>query len=391
MFSFSIIGERLKNCYLDSGERLKALNATLLLEDGFILTGKVFAGEGEVSGEVVFFTGMSGYQEVITDPSCSGQILSFTYPHIGNYGCNPSDDEALSPGVKAVLIKHYCKSPHSRYSQENLGSYLERHGVIGIEGIDTRTLTLHLRRAGTMRGIISTTTSNPGELRDKLVHMQEAGTVKTEDVSTATLYRWDNDGNRQRPYEPENAGSDRHVLVIDLGLKFSILKTLAGMGCSVTVAPYNISTDDIKAINPSGIILSSGPGDPSMPDAPVLTIRQITGRYPVMGIGLGHQLLGKTLGINTFKLPFGHRGDNHPVRELETGRVLITCQNHGFNLSADTPMPEGTRVTHINLTDNTVEGIDNKNLGFFSVQFHPETGQGSPDSTNLFEKFTEML
>lgn len=370
------------------------MKATLLLEDGFTLSGNVFAGEGEVFGEVTFNTAMAGYQETITDPSCLGQISVFTYPHIGNYGCNPGDNESASPRVKAVLVKHYCSKPQNRFSLESLGSFLDRHNTIGIEGIDTRSLTLHLRRRGTMNGVISTIDLNPDKLMEKLnLFCGEKASDPVKQVTTTTPYQWDK--NADKPVFEVNPAtvksSEKHVVLLDLGVKYSVLRALADRGCTVTVVPADTEAEDIKALNPAGVFISNGPGDPSELDYITSVIRSLPGWRPLMGIGLGHQLLGRALGMDTFKLPFGHRGVNQPVKETASGRVLITGQNHGFNLSSESKLPAGTIVTHINLNDDTIEGIENKDAGFFSVQFHPETGQGPFHCINQYNKFTEML
>ena len=379
---------------------IKTLEALLLLEDGFTLKGEVFAGEGETCGEVVFNTSMAGYQEAITDPSYHGQILTFTYPHIGNYGCNPYDNESAIPQVKGVLVKRHCHLPDHPLSEEKLGDFLDRHGVIGVEGIDTRTLTLHLRRFGAMKGIIATGNTNKEELSKKLAEYPSiVGKNLVQNVTTSSPY--------YRPYywssssikpeweitpTPKESGTN-HVVVVDLGVKYSILTALAERGCRVTVVPATTPVEEIKAMDPSGILFSNGPGDPAPLDYITSTVRSLLGWRPIMGICLGHQVIGRTLGMESFKLTFGHRGVNHPVKDLQSGRVLITVQNHGFNLAynKDEDLPEGTTATHVNLNDNTLEGIENLNWGLFSVQFHPEAGPGPHDCKNLFDKFMEML
>lgn len=367
------------------------MKARLMLEDGFTMTGETFSGRGEVFGEVVFSTGMTGYQEMLTDPSYQKQILNFTYPLIGNYGCNREDVESARPRVEAVLVKQYCSRPHNSSSEESLGDYLNRYGVIGVEGIDTRTLTLHLRRSGTMSGVISTETTDPAELRDKLRPFPGiAGMDLVKEVTTPVMYSWDQPlltPFRKIPHE----GNGGHVVVVDFGVKYSILRALAARGFRVTVVPATTPAADIKALNPGGILLSNGPGDPMALEHLLPTIRALIGWRPLMGICLGHQLLGRALNMQTFKLTFGHRGSNHPVKDTRTGQVLITTQNHGFCLHANGSLPEGTAVTHLNLNDGTLEGIENKSLGFFSVQFHPEAGPGPHDYVNLFDEFSEMV
>ncbi len=368
------------------------MKAMLMLKDGFTLTGETFTGHGEVLGEVVFNTGMTGYQEMITDPSYSGQILTFTYPLIGNYGCNDDYNESALARAEAVLVKEYCPRPHSLYSRENLAQFLRRHNIPGIEGIDTRTLTLHLRRMGTMKGIISTSDSHPGILKKKLdLYPGISGIDLAKDVTTDVPYCWDKKGRRLVADTHGSSDGAKHVAVLDLGVKYSILQALSRRDCRLTVLPAGTPADDIKALNPDGILLSNGPGDPAALDYLLPTVTELMGWRPIMGICLGHQIIGRALGIDTFKLVFGHRGGNHPVRETKSERVFITAQNHGFCLRADAPLPPGTEVTHINLNDKTVEGIENDNLGFFSVQFHPEAGPGPHDCVGLFDKFVGMM
>lgn len=369
------------------------MDALLVLEDGFTQKGKTFSGSGETCGEVVFNTAMAGYQEAVTDPSYHGQIITFTYPHIGNYGCNLFDNESAVPRVKGVLVKDYCSRPDHWLSKESLGNFLDRHGIIGLEGIDTRSLTLHLRRVGTMKGIISTDNLNPKELKDKLRHYPSLeGEDLVKHVTTEKTYGWKDPMDSPYGDNPSlKKHSLPHVVVVDLGVKYSILRTLTERGCRVTVVPAGTLAEDIRALEPEGILFSNGPGDPAPLDYLVPTVRSLLGWRPLMGICLGHQVIGRTMGIDTFKMTFGHRGVNHPVKDLRTGRVLISTQNHGFNLSNEEPLPEGTFITHINLNDNTLEGIENPHWGFFSVQFHPEAGPGPNDCLYLFDQFTGML
>ena len=370
------------------------MEALLLLEDGFTLKGKAFAGKGKVCGEVVFNTAMAGYQEAVTDPSYHGQILAFTYPHIGNYGCNPYDNESEFPQVKGVLVKRHCWHPDHILSRESLGNYLERHGIIGLEGIDTRTLTLHLREFGTMKGIISTSNHSLKELKEELEQFPSIeGKDLAKNVTASKPYYWSNSSTGPvMELSPQEINSNlKHVVVIDLGVKYSILNALVERGARVTVVPANTSASEIKSLEPDGILFSNGPGDPAPLDYLQPTVKSLLEWRPIMGICLGHQVIGRSLGMDTFKLTFGHRGANHPVKDWNSGRVLITVQNHGFNLAYDKDLPEGTNVTHMNLNDNTLEGIENPNWGFFSVQFHPEAGPGPHDCQNLFDKFMEML
>lgn len=364
------------------------MKALMVLEDGFFLTGCSFTGPGEVLGEVVFSTGMIGYQEMITDPSYSNQILTFTYPLIGNYGICSQDNESAGPHPPAVIMKEFCRHPSHRQSQETLLSFLNRHGVMGIEDLDTRTLTLHLRRQGTMKGIISTYNLNPKELQQKLDFSPGIeGVDLAQKVSTPYRYTWEPNDLNQTLNRPTTNDTNPHVVVIDLGVKYSILRALSERGCRVTVVPSNTSAEDIKAMEPQGILLSNGPGDPAPLDYMLPALKKMVGWCPVMGICLGHQVLGRLIGIETFKLTFGHRGVNHPVKNLKDGKVHITTQNHGYCLNHEKDLPGQTEITHVSLFDNTLEGMDNQEWGFFSVQFHPEASPGPNDTSYLFDKF----
>jgi carbamoyl-phosphate synthase small subunit len=359
------------------------------------LKGESFSGKGEVFGEVVFNTSMTGYQEMVTDPSYRGQILNLTCPMIGNYGVNEYDCESALPQVEGLLVKEYCRQPRSWRARESLDALLDRYGILGVEGIDTRSLTLHLRRAGTMKGALSTIERDPavllqrvsnfpgitdpdlvGEVTSQVVH---PWTERSPEIVTPVARR-----------ETEAIGEDLHVVVYDFGVKYSILHSLANLGCRVTVVPCRTSAAEAMALKPDGILLSNGPGDPVACSDVLPAIRSILGRVPVFGICLGHQLLGMALGFSTFKLAFGHRGGNHPVRELTTGKVFITSQNHGYCLQLGEESG-ATVPTHINLNDGTLEGLENREQRCFSVQYHPEAAPGPRDSTNLYEKFVAMM
>lgn len=366
------------------------MKALLVLEDGFCLAGESFTGRGEFFGEIVFNTSMTGYQEIITDPSYRGQILVLTYPLIGNCGVNEEDEESASPQVEAFLIKEYCRRPYNRRAVESLRSYLERHGILGVEGIDTRSLTLHLRRAGTMKGAISTEAASPAELLERVC--AHPGLEKRDlvgEVTCANRYLWGG-GAGGHTGSNRNTGLGLHVVVYDLGTKYSILRPLAARGCRVTVVPAGARAAEVMALSPDGVLLTSGPGDPAALTGLLPEVRALLGRVPIFGVCLGHQVLGLALGCQTFKLPFGHRGANHPVKELDSGRVCITSQNHGYCVHLD-GASGGARPTHINLNDGTLEGLENKELCCYSVQFHPEASPGPRDTAGLFDRFVDLM
>jgi carbamoyl-phosphate synthase small subunit len=351
--------------------------ALVVLEDGTSFSGWTFAGEGEVSGEVVFTTSMVGYQETLTDPSYRGQIVLFTYPLIGNYGVIPGDEESKKIQAAAVLVREYTPHPSNWASERSLAALLEESGTLGVEGIDTRALTRHLRDKGAMRGVISTMESNINVLREKAnAHPEMVGLDLASSITELS-----------EPVMLPAFGEERcRVVALDYGVKGSIYEELRSRGASVLAVPGSTPASEVLAQNPDGVFLSNGPGDPAALKAGVENLRGVLGEAPTFGICLGHQLLGLALGCETYKLPFGHHGANHPVRNLGTGRIEITSQNHGFAVSEET-MPRGIQLTHRNLYDGTVEGLASSELHAWSVQYHPESSPGPRDSGYLFDEF----
>jgi carbamoyl-phosphate synthase small subunit len=357
------------------------MKALLVLEDGKTFHGTTFAGEGEVSGEVVFNTGMTGYQEILTDPSYKGQIVTMTYPLIGNYGTNSEDIESGRIQIEAFVVKEYESTPSNWRSRKTLAEYLAQEGKIGIQGVDTRALTRHIRLAGAMKGVISTRDLDPRSLEEKARASQGlVGRDLVKEVTCEAPYQW-----------PQMKQTRFKVIALDCGMKFSIARSLARRGCHVTVVPARSSPQEIRSLNPDGILLSNGPGDPEPITYAVQTVRNLIGDFPVFGICLGHQILGLAFGGKTFKLKFGHRGANHPVKNLLTGRVEITTQNHGFCVDMESIRDPEIEITHINLNDRTLEGMRHRSLPVFSVQYHPEASPGPYDSDYLFDEFIEMM
>jgi carbamoyl-phosphate synthase small subunit len=355
--------------------------AVLVLQDGTVYTGTAFGHVSETSGEVCFNTGMTGYQEILTDPSYRGQIVTMTYPHIGNYGINDEDGESDRIQVAGLVLRELCALPSNHRSTQSLPEWMARHGVMGIQDIDTRALTRRLRMHGSMNGIISS-----GEKRiDDIIEEARAlppmsGQDLTGAVTCETPYQW--------PAVKEQPAF--RVAALDFGIKRNILRLLASHGCEITVYPAGSSAEDILAGRPDGIFLSNGPGDPQAVTHGIETVKALLGRLPMFGICLGHQLLALALGASTYKLPFGHRGCNHPVRNLLTGAVEITSQNHGFAVHADS-LPPNVTMTHWNLNDNTLEGFRCNDIPAFSVQYHPEAAPGPHDSRYLFRDFISLM
>ncbi|QDU63194.1 Carbamoyl-phosphate synthase small chain [Planctomycetes bacterium Pan216] len=369
--------------------------AKLALEDGTVLTGESFGAEGETLGEAVFNTSMTGYQEILTDPSYHGQIVTMTYPQIGNYGVNRDDVESPRPFLSGFVVRELAKRPSNYRHDQRLEDYLAEHGVIGVQGIDTRTLVLRIRRQGAMKSILSTVDLDDASLVAKaresrgLVGRDLAREVMTEGVS-----QWTTQSGEWQFIKPSGStaesGAPYRVVALDFGMKWNIARCLSESGCAVTVVPGTTPVDEILALEPDGIFVSNGPGDPEPVTYGVETLQKLMGEVPIFGICLGHQLLALSLGAKTFKLKFGHRGANQPVLNQRSGRVEITTQNHGFAVDAAT-LPSEVEATHINLNDQTLEGLRHKTLPVFSVQYHPEASSGPHDSAYLFGEFIEMM
>ena len=373
--------------------------ATIILEDGKIFHGRAFAGEGEALGEVVFNTSMTGYQEVLTDPSYKGQIVAMTYPLIGNYGVNEEDMESAAIQVEGYIVREYLPFPSNWRSQKSLKEFLDEANVLGIEGIDTRALTKHIRTAGAMKGIMATGVQRPEELYEKVqAYPGLVGRDLVSGVSTSSPYLWDG-RRRPLPWRPGMRGGDvwpdpshpRKVVALDYGIKYNILRNLASRECHIVVLPAQATPADILALEPDGLFLSNGPGDPAAVTYAIDTVRSLLGKLNIFGICLGHQLLGLAMGGTTFKLKFGHRGGNQPVKDLRTGKVEITSQNHGFCVDIESLKEKDVELTHINLNDQTLEGMRHRTLPVYSVQYHPEASPGPHDATYLFDDFLTLM
>ncbi|MGE5508698.1 MAG: glutamine-hydrolyzing carbamoyl-phosphate synthase small subunit [Chitinophagales bacterium] len=347
----------------------------LALEDGSVFSGELH-GEGPVTGEVVFNTSMTGYQEILTDPSYAGQIVTMTYPLIGNYGTNEEDEESRAAHARGLVVRELSAHPNYWRSGLTLGEYLEREHVVALSGVDTRALTRRLRERGTMRGIIAPGDADPLEAVEMARRAADpSASDLVAEVTSAT---------------PMTLGSgDRRVAVLDCGAKGNIIESLVAVGLAVTVFPAQTPAAEVLECSPAGVVISNGPGDPKRVPYVSATVRELLGRVPLFGICLGHQILGLALGGDTYKLKFGHRGANHPVKELARGRVYITSQNHGYAVAAES-LPQEVVVTHLNLNDRTVEGLAHRELPVFSVQYHPEACPGPHDSEYLFERFLKL-
>lgn len=368
--------------------------ALLVLIDGSVYRGYSFGAKGTVTGEIVFNTGMTGYQEVLTDPSYCGQIVTFTYPELGNTGVNPEDEESIRPHVRGAIARNVTFTPSNWRSTQSLPDYLKQHNIPGIYGIDTRALTRKIRSAGAMNGGISTDILDPAEL---LLKVQESpsmvGLNLAKEVTTKEIYEWTDpttDVWEFGPKTPPAADQMLTVVAIDFGVKRNILRRLASYGCRVIVVPANTPAEDILKYNPDGIFLSNGPGDPAAVSEGIETAKALlAAQKPMFGICLGHQLLGLSMGADTFKLKFGHRGLNQPAGLKQ--KVEITSQNHGFAIKADSLNEADIEITHLNLNDQTIAGMRHKTLPIFSVQYHPEASPGPHDADYLFEKFVTSM
>jgi carbamoyl-phosphate synthase small subunit len=366
--------------------------ALLALADGRVFRGEACGAPGDADGEVVFNTSMTGYQEILTDPSYRGQIVCMTYPLIGNYGINPEDVESRRPWVNGLIVKEACSYPSSWRGRMRLDDYLREHKIVGIQGIDTRALTRHLRDHGAQQGIISTVELEAGPLVERARALP--GLIGRDLVSEVTVtepHRWhEGTWSLTRGYT-EPAAARFNVVAYDSGIKQNILRQLASLGCAVEVVPADTPSAAILERKPDGVFLSNGPGDPEGAPYLVESVRGLLGHLPVFGICLGNQILGLAVGGTTYKLPFGHHGANHPVRDLLTGRVEITAQNHGFAVDPKSVVPFGLEETHVNLNDGTSEGMRHRELPIFSVQYHPEASPGPHDAHYLFHRFIDLM
>ncbi len=380
--------------------------AKLALEDGTVYTGTSIGADGEVDGEVCFNTSMTGYQEILTDPSYRGQIVTMTYPQIGNYGVNAEDVESPRPHLAGFVVREHSRAQSNFRCEQSLSEYLKQSGIVAIESIDTRALVRRLRSRGAMKGVLSTTDMDDASLvakakaspglvgRDLVREVVPAGAVEWQQpLSEWTHLKKQGAGSRERggcQNQFPDTSAKRHVVALDYGMKWNIPRHLVDLGCRVTILPGTATTEEVLELEPDGVFLSNGPGDPEPLEYAIKTIRGLLGKKPIFGICLGHQLLGLACGAKTFKLKFGHRGGNHPVQNLETGAVEITSQNHGFAVAEDS-LPKFVQVTHRSLNDNTVEGITHLDVPAYSVQYHPEASAGPHDSHYLFRRFLESM
>ena len=373
------------------------MQATLALEDGRVFRGRSFGAPVERVGEVVFNTSMTGYQEIFTDPSYAGQIVVLTSPQIGNYGTSPSDAESARPYIEGLVVREFSPISSNWRSTEVADEYLERSGIPVIGDVDTRAIVRHLRANGVMRGVLSSVVSDAETLIAKArAHRKMDGTDLASAVSTPSVYQWTSADERNATGDKllsavnPSAAEELHVVAYDYGIKQNILRMLTRENCRVTVVPAKTPAADVLSMAPDGVFFSNGPGDPEPLEYAQAAIRELQGKKPLFGICLGHQLFGLALGGKTYKLKFGHHGGNHPIKNLETGRVEITSQNHNFNVDPES-LPADVAVTHVNLNDNTLAGLRHKTDPMFSVQYHPEASPGPHDSHYLFRDFRRMM
>jgi carbamoyl-phosphate synthase small subunit len=376
------------------------MQAILALEDGKYFLGESFGAPGTTTGEVCFNTSMTGYQEVLTDPSYRGQIVAMTQPLIGNYGINDLDNESAQPHVRGFVIEELCRVPSNWRSKESLHDYLHRYNIQGIQGIDTRSLTMHLRTRGAMRSVISTEILDPATaIAHAAASQPMEGSDYVKEVSTEQNYIWDPTSelsvdwtlpNVSQPAPAPLPPAKYNIVAFDFGIKYNILRRLRQEGFNCQVVNARTTAEEVLALKPDGIFLSNGPGDPSALDYVHREVRKLTGKKPIFAICLGHQMLGHAFGGKTYKLKFGHRGGNQPVKDLRSGRVAITSQNHGFAVDPDS-LPSNVEVTHINLNDDTVEGLRHKEAPVFSVQYHPEAAPGPNDARYFFSEFAQLI
>lgn len=362
-----------------------------MLEDGTFFEGRAIGAEGSAVGEVVFSTSMTGYQEMLTDPSYRGQILTLTYPLIGNYGVSDSALESSLPQVSGLIVKEMCDLPSNWRSEGLTTDFLREWDIVGIAGLDTRALTRKLRAFGVMMGVVSTEETTEEAFARLQAAPNYASLDFVREVSTKGPYQWNDSFRPQAPQAQLIFGDAPRIAVVDYGAKRNILRSLAALGCEVLVMPHSFSAQEILNFRPDGVVLSPGPGNPALLDQAIETLRGLVGKLPIMGICLGHQLLAHALGGNTFKLKFGHRGANHPVKDLATGQVHITSQNHGFAVDADSLSGTSLEVSQLNLNDGTIEGLRHNSLPIFSIQYHPEASPGPLDNQHMFAEFVGIV